>query len=74
MFKTANQFLQAAGKVTVFNVELVGLLKEIKLDNCLFSVLTDALLKDIKKIDLIFIPAVSGDMKTVLELNKGLLP
>ena len=74
MFKAANQFLQAAGKAPLFNVQLVGLSKEIKLDNCLFSVHTDALLKDVKKTDLIFIPAVSGDMKTALALNKGLLP
>lgn len=74
MFKAVNQFLQASGKPSLFNVQLVGLSKEIKLDNCLFSVHTDALLKDVKKTDLIFIPAISGDMETALELNKGMVP
>ena len=74
MFKAVNQFLQASGKPSLFNVQLVGLSKEIKLDNCLFSVHKDALLKDVKKTDLIFIPAISGDMETALELNKGMVP
>jgi transcriptional regulator GlxA family with amidase domain len=74
MFKAVNQFLQVAGKEPLFNVQLVGLSKEIKLDNCVFSVHTDALLKDVKKTDLIFIPAVSGNMEKAIELNKGLLP
>ena len=74
MFKEVNQFLQSFGKAPLFKVELVGLSKEIKLDNSLFSVHTDKLLKDVKKTDLIFIPAVSGDMRTALELNKRLVP
>ena len=74
MFKAVNQFLQASGKAPLFKVELVGLSNEIKLDNSLFSVHTNKLLKDVKKTDLIFIPAVSGDMRTALELNKGLVP
>ena len=74
MFKAVNQFLQSSGKAPLFKVELVGLSKEIKLDNSLFSVHTDKLLKDVKKTDLIFIPALSGDMKTALELNRGLVP
>lgn len=74
MFKAVNQFLQASGKAPLFKVELVGLSKEIKLDNSLFSVHTGRLLKEIKKTDLIFIPALSGDMKTALALNKALVP
>lgn len=74
MFKAVNQFLQASGKAPLFKVELVGLSKEIKLDNSLFSVHTDTLLKEVKKTDLIFIPALSGDMKTALALNKALVP
>ena len=74
MFKAVNQFLQASGKAALFNVQLVGLSKEIKLENSLFSVHIDALLKDVKTTDLIFIPALSGDMKTALELNKALVP
>lgn len=74
MFKAVNQFLQASGKPPLFNVQLVGLSKEVKLENSLFSVHTDKLLKDVEDTDLIFIPAISGDVKTALELNKDLVP
>lgn len=71
MFTAVNQFLQAEGKPPLFNVQLVGIKKEVKLDNNLFSVHADALIKDIKKTDLIFIPALCGDIKNALELNKN---
>jgi transcriptional regulator GlxA family with amidase domain len=74
MFKAVNQFLQASGKRPLFNVQLVGLKKEVKLENSLYSVHTEKLLKDVKKTDLIFIPALSGDMKTALKLNKDFIP
>ena len=74
MFNAVNQFLQSTGKDPLFHVQLVGLKDEIKLDNSLFSVHTDALLKDIEQTDLIFIPALSGDMKNAIELNKDLIP
>ncbi len=74
MFKAVNQFLMAGGKRPLFNVQLVGLKKEVKLENSLYTVHTDALLKDVKKTDLIFIPAISGDLKTALQLNKKLVP
>jgi len=74
MFKAVNQFLLASGKPALFNVELVGLSAEIKLENSLFTVHTDKLLKDVKKTDLIFIPAISGDIATALELNKATIP
>jgi transcriptional regulator GlxA family with amidase domain len=74
MFTAANQFLEAASKPALFRVQLVGLTKEIKLENSLFSVHTDLLIQDVKKTDLIFIPALSGDMKKALKLNEGLVP
>ena len=74
IFKAVNQFLQMSGKPALFNVQLVGLTKEIKLENSLFSVHVDALIKDVKNTDLIFIPALSGDLKTALALNKAFVP
>src|SRR5258705_4860579 len=74
MFTAVNQFLLAEGKSPLFNVQLVGTRKEIRLGNNLFSVHTDSLIKDVKKTDLIFIPALSGDMKTALQANKELIP
>ncbi len=74
MFVAVNQFLQSQGKPPLFEIQLVGLKSEIRLENSLFSVHTDALLKDVKKTDLIFIPALAGDMKKAVELNKEALP
>lgn len=74
MFRAVNQFLEASGKPHLFNVQLAGLKKEVKLNNSLFTVHTDVLLKDVRKPDLIFIPALSGDMKTALKMNKDFIP
>jgi transcriptional regulator GlxA family with amidase domain len=74
LFRAVNQFLESAGKAPLFKVQLVGLTKEIRLSNSLFSVHADALLKDVKKTDLIFIPALSGDMQTALNMNKDFIP
>ena len=74
MFKAVHRFLQASGKAPLFNVELVGLSNEIMLENCLFSVHPDKLLSEVKKTDLVFIPALSGEMKRALELNKEMIP
>jgi transcriptional regulator GlxA family with amidase domain len=74
MFTAVNQFLQSAGKAPLFNVQLVAATAEVKLDNSLFSVHADVLLKDVKKTDLIFIPALSGDIKKAVDLNKEMIP
>ena len=75
MFKAVNQFLQASGKEPMFNsVQLVAVNKEVKLENSLFTVHIDKLLNDVKKTDLVFIPALSGDIEKALALNKELVP
>jgi transcriptional regulator GlxA family with amidase domain len=74
LFTAVNQFLMAAGKQPLFQVQLVGAKKEVRLNNDLFSVHPDSLIKDVKKTDIIFIPALSGDMKTALQANKELVP
>jgi transcriptional regulator GlxA family with amidase domain len=74
VFSMVNSFFENAGKPAVFNINLVGLKKEIKLHNSSFSVHTDFLLDEIKKTDLIFIPAFDGKTETVLEANKDFIP
>jgi transcriptional regulator GlxA family with amidase domain len=74
MFTAANEFLEADGKPALFNVQLVGLTKEVKLHNGAFTVHADALIHEIKKTDLIFIPALIGDMKKGLEMNQDFIP
>lgn len=73
LFSAVNQFLQAAGKAPLFDVHLVGKAEQVKLNDS-FTVTTDALYTDVKKTDLIIIPAISGDVKQAIELNKDYFP
>jgi transcriptional regulator GlxA family with amidase domain len=68
-----NQFFKEKGQPCLFNVQLVGLSKAARLTGGLFTVHTKSL-KDIKKTDLIIIPAIDGDMKNALELNRDFVP
>lgn len=74
MFSAVNDFLERAGKPPAFKIQLVGLSKEVMLSQGCFSVHTDVLLKDVKKTDLILIPAISGDIRRALEVNKRFIP
>ena len=74
LFTTVNQFLNVAGKESLFEVQLVGASKEIKLHDGMYTVHPDKLLKEITHSDLIFIPALFGDMSRVLGANQELIP
>jgi transcriptional regulator GlxA family with amidase domain len=74
LFSALNQFIAIAGKKPLFDVQLVGLKKEVKINGGLFSINTSQLLKDVEKTDLIIIPALFGDMTTAIESNKKALP
>ena len=74
LFSAVNQFMAVSGKKPLFDVQLVGLKKEVKLNDGLYSVNTSQLLKEVKKTDLIIIPALFGDMKSAIERNQKFLP
>ena len=74
LFSAVNQFLAVSGKKPLFNVELVGAKKQVKLNDGSFSVYTDKQMKDVKKTDLVLIPALFGDMSTAISKNKTLIP
>ncbi len=74
MFTAVNQFFTAAGKPPLFDVELVGTSKSVQLNNGLFTVHIDKLLEEVEQTDLIFIPALSGDLKIAVERNKDCIP
>lgn len=73
-FSAVNQFLAVSGRKPLFNVQLVGATKEVKLNDGKYSVRPDKLLKDIRKTDLVFIPALFGDMGDAVKANKALVP
>lgn len=74
MFTAVNEFLKSAGGEPMFNVQLVGLTKEVKLSDGLFSVHTDAQLANARKPHLIIIPAISGHVETAIKKNKDFFP
>jgi transcriptional regulator GlxA family with amidase domain len=74
VFSMVNSLYETDGRPPAFNIKLVGLKPEVKLHNSSFSVHTDCFLDDIKRTDLVFIPAFDGPMETVLETNKAFVP
>lgn len=74
LFGAVNQFLTVAGKKPLFTVQLVGARKEVKLNGGTYSVRTDKTLKEVKKTDLVFVPALFGDMPSAIAKNKVMLP
>jgi len=69
-----NEFLVAAGKEPLFDIQFVGLNKQVKLYNGLFSVHTDALISDVSTTHLVLIPAIGGDFETTIKKNAAFLP
>lgn len=74
LFSAVNQFLQMSDKQPLFKVELVGARKQIKLSQGKFSVFPDKLLNEVRTTDIVFVPALFGDMKTAIEQNSELIP
>jgi transcriptional regulator GlxA family with amidase domain len=74
IFTGANDFLQAMGKQPVFDVQMVGLVKEVKVHGGMFSVHPDILLGELQKSDMVIIPAISGDLENAVNVNKEFVP
>jgi transcriptional regulator GlxA family with amidase domain len=74
VFSQVNSFYIQTGKPPVFDIKFVGVSKEVKLHNNSFTVHTDLLLSELKKTDLIFIPAFVGDKDLFLETNRDFIP
>lgn len=73
LFTAINDFLAAKGQAPLFEVQLVGMSEAVRVQGS-FTVHTDALIGDVKKTDLVFVPALNGDLKSALEKNQGLVP
>src|ERR1700730_2199436 len=74
LFTQVNEFFKAKGAPPLFKVQLVGLSKETHLSGGLFTVNNDMVLEDVKKTDLIIIPAIDGVIKNALEKNHDFIP
>jgi transcriptional regulator GlxA family with amidase domain len=74
LFTGVNDFLEMEGMPALFDVQLVGLAKQVKVHGGIFSVQTDVLLEDLTKTDLVIIPALSGDLSIALKKNEAFVP
>ena len=76
IFTAVNDYMIQTGQaeVPIFNLQLVGLTTETSLYKGAFSVRPDVNIHDVKKTDLIIIPALSGNIPLELERNKAFIP
>jgi transcriptional regulator GlxA family with amidase domain len=74
LFTKANDFLKDLGKPPLFNVQLVGLDQQPRIYDKLFTVSPNTSIGDIQQTNLIIIPAVNGEMSTVINDNKDFFP
>jgi transcriptional regulator GlxA family with amidase domain len=74
IFSEVNKVRERMGKDPLFTVKLVGLTKETSQRNGMYIINPEALVKDVKKTDLIIIPAIYGDPKKIIEDNKEYIP
>ncbi len=73
-FSAVNQFMTLSGRRPLFNVQLVAAKAETKLNGGSYSVHADTLIHETQNIDLIFIPALFGDMSQAIAANQELIP
>ncbi len=74
IFVKVNEYLKRRGNVDLFDLKLVGLTHSVRLENGLYSILTDDVISNINAPDLIIIPSLNGDMITPLSLNLNFNP
>jgi len=74
LFQCVNQYYAMQGKPPLITAELVGITPEVKLRDGMYSIRPDKLVTDVKKTDLILIPAMDGDLKQALEVNSAFVP
>jgi transcriptional regulator GlxA family with amidase domain len=74
LLQGVNAYLKEMGKEHMFQVQLVGLAREVQLAGGLYTIHSDVLLNDVRKTDLIIIPAIDGEMGQALAQNHEFVP
>ena len=69
-----NKYLISLGKPALFDVQLVGLTEKVPAAGGKYTVYTDARLDDIRRTDLIIVPALDGDLQKTVETNQDFIP
>jgi len=74
LFTQVNAFFKERGEPPLFKVQLVGLSKETELTGGLYTINSDRVLEEVRKTDLVIIPALDGDLRQALEINRDFIP
>jgi len=74
IFNQINGISTKMGAKPVFDVHLVGLSKQAKQDTGLFTVYPDCTIGEVKKTDMIIIPAIHNEQYEGIERNKEFIP
>lgn len=74
MFTAVNGLLMQAGKEPLFTVTTVGLQQHVALADGLFTVNPDFTIDNAPDADLVFLPAIGGDLEEAVRLNAGFYP
>lgn len=74
IFNQVNGILAGQGRGPVFDVHLVGLEAETRQSTGLFAINPDCLIEDVRRTDLIIIPAIHDDLDKAIENNKEFIP
>jgi len=71
MLTRVNDFLRYQQKEPYFNVELVGLQKNIQLNNGLYNVNANTTISEVKRTDIVILPLLCGDFPKAIQANEG---
>lgn len=74
IFNEVNTIRQSLEKSALFKVQLVGLADQTSQQNGLFTISPNVLIQDVKKTDLIVIPAIHGLPQDVMRHNEPFIP
>jgi transcriptional regulator GlxA family with amidase domain len=70
IFTRVNDFMHYQGRPSFYNVELVGLQKEMKLGGGLYNIRVDKTIEDASKTDVVVVPLLCGDFPAAIERNR----
>jgi transcriptional regulator GlxA family with amidase domain len=74
IFSEVNNIFVARGQEPLFRIQLVSVSKEIEQRNGLFKITPDALIGEVKKTDLVIVPAIFGTHEDAFNRNKAFVP
>jgi transcriptional regulator GlxA family with amidase domain len=70
LFSRVNDFMRYQGKSPFYDIEVVGLVKSIKLSNGLYTISADKTISQIERTDVIVLPLLCGNFKKAIQENE----